>query len=321
MGTTSRRVQLNLFEVEFSERCVNLPSKRFADDSHATEFLRQQPRSMRAHRVRRADGQTALLVFEGEVTTPDFETETVDLSDEPYLALQLARHAIYRYFRDRGFIVRADKFTLTVREQEPRLKRGAAVVYRGVSLQFTSPFAETASKLSVIATWQTPAEFTRSVADPVLRAMALGQAVIFRSERGERDLGPELRGFRNRFLGRIREFTSSSEAAVYCRDHSVRLLSVDELYLEARPNVLAEYDRRTSTVGTEPIWSQMLKMNHTLSDAGRRNTAVLQNRLVSVREFLGGGNKQKLSLPATKFDDVVISMSLDPLIVPVSSRV
>lgn len=318
MGTTARQVRLNLFEVEFSAARVNLPSKRFQDNQVATAFLREQPRSVRAHRSRMSDGTTSLYVFDGPVASGQFETVTVDLSTDPNMAVRLAKHAMQRYFRDRGYIARDERFNLLVRERDPRLKRGAAVVYQGVSLQITCPFAERAPRLAAIATWQTPAEFTASITDPVLRGMALGHDVIYRPIG---DTTEELRKFRNRYLGRVREFTSDTEAAVYCSDHAVRLLPTSDLYLEARPNVLAEYDRRIGTVGSEPVWSQMLKMNHTLSEGGRRNTAVLHDRLVSITEFLGGGKKQRLSLPTTKFDDVVLNMSLEPLSVSVTPRV
>lgn len=313
--TRATRLKLNLFGVNFSEDEISLPHFEFESYERSGEFLKKIPLKIRAHRTQKqADEAVRIYMLSGDYDPKTFVK--INLSGSPYLALDLIRSGLSDYFRNRNFLVQEDRFSLQILEQAPCIEREAALIRRGISITPRHPFDKDVGHYAIAVTWLTPAEFKTSLKDEILKEMALGRGVIFRPNRPKSKMPKELSTYRNKFLGTVREFSSELEAIVYCKDHSTRLLPLDELYLEANPNTLAEYDKRLGGVGPS-LWSKILTLNHTLTDKGRRNTTVLRDRLSSIQKFLGNGNKQTLAIPVSPLSSISIAVNLSPLEVEV----
>ena len=319
MTQATTRLQLSIFRAEFSKSEIILPCLGFEKNEEVRTFVRQLPHSIQVHWEKEPDGERVnLYVLEGEIEGRQ-EFMPVSLYATSFLPQKLLSLGLQRYFSERGFLVSRSRVGCRVLEPQPTLKRGALVVRRGVRVQAKRPFSDLPNECVIVVSWTTSAEFTASLVDQTLNSMALGQGVLFRPGK-EKINSPELSKFRNRYIGTVKEFTSPEEAAVYCSDHSLRLLPKRQLFLEAKPSVLVEYGRRLQPSG-KSIWSDILKLNRTLTSNGRRNNAVLKDRLNAIRKFLANGNRRSLTIKATPHDDLVIDIDLKPVIVSIEDNV
>jgi len=86
-----------------------------------------------------------------------------------------------------------------------------------------------------------------------------------------------------------------------------------DLYAEASPTVIAEFERRSSMpTRQKSSWHRIQELSLVLTAQGRRNGAVLRDRLDAVRKFLGGELTSELGIKASTFDSVQVFIDLRP---------
>lgn len=312
MPAADLALQVNLFPIEFSADAVSLPRRNFRDQEAASRYLESLPRAISA--IRGAAEERGVPVFLFGLPREDFDfpsVEEIELSKNPELAKKLIDNATRDFFANRGMLVRRDFQGSIVLQPGPIIERGDVLIRQGVAVHARRPFANDPTFFVLAASWQTKAEFKESLANDILRSMAVGQSVLYRPPKSVR-VDKELKKKINRHIGSVLQVHASGEAVVQCVDHSTRLLPSEHLYLEAGPSTLNEYDRRAGNRGSS-LWNELLKANFTLTSMGRRNTRVLRDRLAAVQRFLGARGETALELAVPFCDRLKVHVDLRPI--------
>src|SRR5262249_55165387 len=151
--------------------------------------------------------------------------------------------------------------------------------------QVHSPNAEMG--FGITSQWEVKTEFVKSLADDRLRRISEGLPVLLRYNPEDWEPQEELKRYRNHYLGVVRRVLSKDTVEVLCRDNAPHKISADKLFIEAKPSTIKEFENRSAaSQGGQSVWRRVQELNHVLTNAGRRNTSVLQDRLNSIRKFL-----------------------------------
>jgi hypothetical protein len=93
-------------------------------------------------------------------------------------------------------------------------------------------------------------------------------------------ISDDLKPFRNRYVGRVRNVESNGTATVICKDDQPRVIRLQDLRLEASPAVIKLYERRVhARSGTSAVIRAIQKLNKSLTTDNRRSLTVMKDRL------------------------------------------
>ena len=161
--------------------------------------------------------------------------------------------------------------------------------------------------------WEVKTTFKAKQDEPKLKATALLGLPVLYQPSSQEGIDDEMKPFVNRYLGHVKEIQPQGRAIVDCKDHIQRHIPLIDLFLEASPLVIREYEKRSGLrSSSRSIWHKLQELNFVLSEQGRRNASVLKDRLQAVRLFLGGGSKEQLIVPAACFQEGSVIVGLSP---------
>ena len=189
-----------------------------------------------------------------------------------------------------------------------------------LEFQVRRPFKEQADAFILSVQWKTAVLFRESIANGSLRRIAIGAPVIYKPQSKDSVL-PALKRFRYKYLGHVKEFQSNSFAVVNCRDSQSYQVPLTDLYLEASPVVIREYENLSGArYSNQSLWHKIQELDFVLNKSGRRNPSVLKDRLQAIRQTLGGP-REEVIIPMNCFQKGSLSLNLSPLNVEVRTDV
>ncbi len=226
----------------------------------------------------------------------------------------LAEQALASHFSQRGFMVEQSHFENVALRPYRMSPDDAIELATGISFLVQRPFREEAYRFAVAFRWVVQAHFKESLANPALAGIALGMPVLYRPIGAtiSRDLSP----FHNRFIGRIRSVERDGTATVLCKDDQHRVISLQDLRLEASPAVIKQYESKVrGRSGTSAVVREIQRLNLSLTRDNRRSVTVLRDRLMAIRELLqeSGSSTDQLVVPLKSFESGSLAVSLSPM--------
>lgn len=311
---------LNCFPVELSPTTLDLPFVDYETWEASTRALEEDYAGFGAYRYKIDDHQIRVLLLEGPEFPSRLKLTIVEVTALPHLGTKLIERSLSRGLTARGLVTSRDGFgTTKVLARAPEFSQGLLQIFCGVSYQVRRPFEEDPCGFTLSVRWEVSPTFGASLADSTLRDMSEGMAVLYKPPVRPREIPPDLRPFRNRYLGHVHEIRSDAKAVVSCKDGVSRHVPLTDLVLEASPAAIREYESQAGLrYGSRSVWHKMQELNFILNSGGRRNASVLKDRLRAIRQFLGGGSREQLVLPLYCFRDGFVSVALSPVRIEVA---
>ncbi len=304
---------LNCFPVELSPTSLTLPFKEFASWDESSHGLNEKFRSYSTYRHPTEDGHIRLVFFNGPDHCDSADLAEIDLGRFANLASRLIERSLNRHFQSLGIEVTSDSFGSTALRRQPNVSRNGIDLRTGIGFQARRPFRDEPYVFLLSAQWEARAFFKESLAaqEPIVKNLSLGLPVIYRpTTEPPADLLP----FRDRYMGHVRELFASHEASIFCRDHHLRTLPLDVLFLEASSECIKTYE---NALGIREQKLSMLRsiqeLSLVLTPSGRRNSAVLRDRLHSITAFLSGSSQDSLVVPMDTYQPGTVTVGLIPL--------
>lgn len=303
---------LNLFRVRLEPESLLLPVCVCGSWEESTALLKGRLKEYQVVRSEQTDHSVRVIAISGPTAPEDMASENVTLLQDPGAASRIIRTAIAMFFSNEGMLIERDRFDIFVLRPTPDYENDALLLRTGVSLSVKRPFRER-PEYFVCANWEVRAQFKIDLSAPVMQSMAVGCPVLYRPSQNAPSNSNELDSFRGKYLGRVIELNAGQEAIVSCRDRVNRAISLSALYAEASPTVIAEFERRSScSPRQKSSWHRIQELSLVLTSQGRRNGAVLRDRLDAVRKFLGGELTSELGMKASTFGSVQVFIDLRP---------
>ncbi len=316
MNTTG--LILNCFPVELSQTTFDVPFLDYATWEVSTRALKEDYCDYLAYRYKTDDQQIRVVFLNGPRIPGGLEIMTVDVAQFPHFGQKVIERSVARYLTAKGLIIRRTGFETMAMRKSPEFSLGSISVFSGISFQPRRPFAKEPHRFMISVKWEVSASFNQSLIDLTLRAIAIGMPVLYKPVAATRNIPPDLRRFRNRYLGRVREIRSDTEAVIYCKDDALRRMPLADLFLEASPEAIRAYERESGLKHeARSVWQKIQELDFVLTAARRRNPSVLRERLQAIRRFLGGDAREQLILPLSYFRGGSISIGLSPVRVEV----
>jgi hypothetical protein len=309
---------LNCFPVELSPTTFDVPFIEYSAWENSTKALREDYYGYLAYRYKTDDQQIRIVLLDGPQVPQALTLMAADVAELPSLAKKVIERSLADYMTARGLVSRRTGFETIVMKKTPDFSQGRINIFCGISFQVRRPFQANPYGFVISMKWEVTASFEQSLIDSILRAISIGMPVLYKPTAVTSKIPQELRRFRGRYLGRVREIRSDDEAVVSCKDDQLRRVALADLFLEASPAVIRAYERESGMKReVRSVWQKIQEFNFVLNATGRRNPSVLKDRLEAIRKFLGGGTREQLTLPLRYFGDGTISIGLSPMHVEV----
>jgi hypothetical protein len=314
---SSNPIILNCFPVKLLPLNYELPFLTYDSWETSTKKLKAGFGDYAWYRIKENDGRIRALLLSGPERPNNLDVIDVDASVLPDFGKALIARSLSRHFTGRGLTVFREKTDTTVLRTTPEFSRQFIDIYCGVTFQARHPFIESPDDFAMSVQWEVRTTFNRSLAEPQLTSMAQGMPVIYKPETRE-NLSDDLKQFVHRYMGHVHEIRADAKAVVDCKDHVHRTIPLTDLFLEASPAVIREYERQSSPrQSSRSLWYKIQELSFVLNSHGRRNMSVLKDRLQAIRTFLGGSSKEQLIVPVATFQEGSISIGLNPMRVEV----
>jgi len=304
---------LNCFPVELSPTALTLPFREYESWDESREALNEEFRTYSTYRHPTEDGHIRLLFFNGPDHSDSADLAEVDLGRYANLASRLIERSLNCHFRSLGMEVASDSFGSTALRRQPDVSRNGIDLHTGIAFQARRPFRDEPYVFLLSAQWEARALFKESLSaqEPIVQNLSVGLPVLYRPTT---EPPTDLLQFRGRYIGHVRELLASHEASVYCRDHQLRTLPLDVLFLEASSECIRTYEHALGIRDQKySIWRAIQELSLVLTPAGRRNAAVLRDRLHSIRAFLSGSSQDSLVVPMDTYQPGTVTVGLIPL--------
>lgn len=304
---------LNCFPVELSPTRLTLAFKEFGRWDESREALKEEFGAYSTYRHPTENGRIRLLFFNGPEQTDSGDLAEVDLGRFGTLASRLIERSLNRHFKSLGMEVSSSSFGSSALRGLPDVSRNGIDVHTGISFQAKRPFRDEPYVYFLAAQWEARAFFKKSLSalEAIVNNLSVGMPVLYRPTV---EPATELVPFRDRYIGHVQELLASGEASVYCRDHKTRKLPLDALFLEASSECIKKYEHLLGIKDqSESIWRAIQELSLVLTQTGRRNSAVLRDRLDSIRAFLSGSSQDSLAVPMDTYQSGTITVGLVPL--------
>lgn len=301
----------NMFHTELSRREFDLPYYDCSSWEDSTRILRDRLARHHAYRHPLENDQIRTIVFDGPERPPGHLSKNFDIAELPHFGTRLIEHSIARHLRAKGLKIQQTNFGLVAMPLMPTFSQARIDVHCGIFLQARRPFEADATYFVISVKWEVTAVFSESLANEMVRKMSIGLPALYKPSG---DTPTELKQFRGRYIGHVRDLLSATEAVIHCKDGYLRTISTDSLYIEASPSAIREYERRINLRDdTRSAWRKIQELNFILTKEGRRNRSVLRDRLNAIRRFLASTNRDELAIPLACFEVGILSVNLSPV--------
>ncbi|MGB9067527.1 MAG: hypothetical protein WCC21_03060 [Candidatus Acidiferrales bacterium] len=225
----------------------------------------------------------------------------------------LTEHALASHFTDRGFTVERNQFESVALRPYLSSPDDAIELATGISFLAQRPFRDDTYRFAVAFRWVVQAHFKETLANKALAGIAVGMSVLYRPAGAAPH---DLKSFRNRFIGRVRNIENDGTATILCKDDQHRVIPLRDLRLEASPPVIKLYEKRVrGRTGTSSVIRAIQKLNMSLTNDNRRSVTVLKDRLEAIRRLLkeSGSSAEQLIIPLRSFDSGSLALSIAPM--------
>jgi hypothetical protein len=290
---------INWFRVDLSPASFTLPTKDYLTWEESTTARDSEAlKPFQAYRGRTGAETISIVLLDGPAAPPDWEGRPYTARTHRNVVAEIIKRVLEGHFKMGKLLTSRSNWGVTATRPVTLMANDAIRLSSGVFCQVYSPDAETG--MGVTLRWEVKAEFVKSLADDHLRKVCAGLPVLLRYNPQDWEPEEKLRPFRDHYLGVVKRVVSKDTIEVLCRDNVRYQLPSARLFLEAKPSTIKEYENRTMTAQAErSIWRRIQELNHVLTNAGRRNTSVLQDRLNSIRRFLSpqGNDLLVMKLP------------------------
>jgi hypothetical protein len=309
---------LNCFPVELSPVTLDLPFFDHETWEASTKELNERYARYTAHRFELNQNQIRTVLFDGPELPQNLDLLTTDVADFPNLGKKIIKKSISSYFEMKGLKTLHSNFRTLILKKSPDFSQGMVNLFCGIAFQVQRPFQDNPYGFIVCVKWEVSVFFEKSLEEPILRNMSVGMPVIYKPNTETGRIPEDLRCFRNKYLGKVREIVLQSEAVVFCKDKALRQIPLSDLFIEASPASIREYEKRLGMRhASRSLWYKIQECNFVLTPQGRRNPTVLKDRLQAIRKFLGADSRDILVMPLSCFQKGVVSINLSPMRVEV----
>lgn len=310
-----RALLINSFPAELTPTIVDLPYLDCSDWAASSEMLQSKYAGGNTYRylIHPPAETTVRLIFLSGVA-PDEPIASFDLQDLPYLGVRLIEQALARHLSERGLDVKQSRFEYTaLRKRE--IFNDVIQLHSGISYKARRPFAANPYGYVLSVQWISRATFTESLDNESLCNISQGLGTLYTPKKAPEAV---LQEYTDRYVGRIKE-VQSDQAIVSCKDGILRSIPLSDLTLEASTEAIRRFELRTgSNQQRSRVVRQLLQLSQVLTPSGRRNTAVLRDRLSAIQRFLGFRSREDLFLPLDSYQAGHVRVNLSPLQVEVS---
>lgn len=307
----SQTLLLNCFNASISPNQLTFPYFEVDSWEASTESLQTRYSGYSAYRIMRENEAVQVLLLNGPETLPLLPAEPLNVNERFEIGKKIILRSLVRYFVERNLRVRSTKFETSVIRQKPDYSYGLIDIHQGIRFQVRHPFSENRDHFSISVQWDVTALFNSSLANTRLASIAKNRAVLFKPVSEEID--PELKAYRNRYLGRITDVNNDKTLVVECKDGVTRQFDGEDLFLEASPAVIRIYEQEIEKVPfSRSAWYKIQELSFVLREK-RRNIKVLKDRLDAIRSFIALDSKEHLLLRAETFESASVVVDLNPI--------
>ncbi len=316
------RLLLNCFPIEIAPEEFTLPSVNATSWDASTNEVHQRFQAFRTARANNKDGSIGIFLLDGPAPPADVGKKLVGGDHYVHVVSDVVMASILSYFRSRGLSVHDDQFESTITTPSPQHVTGELEIRTGISVRIKLPPQDKiASMRLLVARWEVKRDFRSNLDNPNLRQIALGKPVLYRpTERPVSD-DPVPRIFVARYLGHVVAIPEPTHLEVSCRDGQRRRVLAKDLSLEPTSATISEYDQIFGNASHRSLWHRTQELGFVLTSSGRRNTAVLRDRLDAIRKFLSPDSSPALVLPSPTYSSLQLLVGLAPLTAEVSPNV
>src|ERR1700721_2474172 len=310
---------LNSFPVEVTPSTLTLPFAEFDDWQTSTLGRNRDYRQYSTYRYdrtlvpddRRSGKRIRLFLLSGPTPALSAGVHEIDLGGFPTLGARLIEQSVSRYLVSQGMTLRKSSFQNVALRRTEGSASDLIHVYVGISYQARRPFASERNAFTLSAQWEARAIFADSLANPSLKSISIGLAVLY----APRTPPPkELQEFQNHYLGHIKQIAHPTEAVVDCRDGQTRSVPFVDLTLEASPEAIRRYEQENGSAQQAMwTWRKIQQLSRVLTKEGRRNPLVLRDRLEAIRTVLGGQSREQLILQLHSYANGTVTIGLAPI--------
>jgi hypothetical protein len=301
----------NLFRIELSRRKLTLPYHDCSSWQESGDILRDSLSKHTVYTYESGENQVRIVVFDGPGPPSSYLTTVFDVVSLPYLGTRLIQHSIAHSLQTKGLKILHSKFDIRALPPIPTFSQAGINVFCGISLKAHRPFEFDPMYFVILVKWEVVAMFSESLATETIRNMSIGLPVLYKPTSNAQ---VELSKFRDRYMGYVREVLSPTQAVIHCKDGHIRNINTEDLYIEASPSAIREFERRIGLRDdTRSAWRKIQELNFVLTKEGRRNRGVLQDRLNAIRRFLIDGGKDQLVIPLACFEQGILTLNLSPV--------
>jgi hypothetical protein len=244
---------VNCFPVEVQPTLLNLPTFSFTSWDEAKTARDERFRGFSTYRLQAPDKSVRLALLTGPELAEQNQVCELDVGTHPTVGTRFIESALTDHLNKLGLRVSGNRFEKLAVRQDPSFAQNAISLHTGLSFKARRPFASEPHQFALSDQWEAKAFFSKSLSDPALRGIAAGLAVLYRPS-GSVPKG--LESYAGRFLGRVAE-VDHDLAVVSCRDYVMRSLPVQELYLEASPEAIRQYESRSGRLPDSSIWRRI----------------------------------------------------------------
>ncbi|MBE0545246.1 MAG: hypothetical protein IH623_28240 [Verrucomicrobia bacterium] len=293
---------INWFETDISAPVQQLLNRDFAswaesEEAHKSINLRRE-RFCRFD-IRSGDKEivrTTVIAANGEALE-GFEKRDVDLTKERRIAERVIEFNLGQHLASRGMHVQFGSFVASATRPAFRIADIGLSVESGIS--FKSYFLHYKRQHGITLDWRVRQFFDQPISalPDTANTILCGLPVLLRADVPEPPAGTE--AFRGRYLGIITEL-GANDAVVLCRDAQKRQISKTFLTPEAKPDVVAALSSISREQrGSDSIQRRIMTLSHSLTQSGRRNIKILQDKLRSAIDFLSSDNRPFITVDFT----------------------
>lgn len=310
---------LNSFPAQISPTQVTLPYIEFSSWEESTEAKDNHFKDYHSWRFETDRQQIRLVLLAGPTRPPDASEDVFELGRFWRIGTLLIENSISQYLAGTGMRVMPGHFENIALRQATGSPHEMIQLYTGVSFRARRPFRDDPLGFTVSFQWEARAQFEESLSSDSLLAICAGMPVLYQPRRAATG---ELAQFENRFIGKVKHVPGGDTVEVQCKDNVPRQVPRRDLWLEASPATMREYERQVGgSVGSTSVWRRIQELSMVLTNDNRRNPAVLRDRLDAIRAVLAGSDspsREELVIPFFSFAQGTATLSLSPLQVEVT---
>lgn len=303
---------LNWFKSEIHPLSLKVFVKNFATWEESTAALKtDEYKDMVIYRGRGVEQGCRLIAYCGRIPN-NWEEKKLELAADHGFTSRIIKHSLRLHFRSMGLFTNEGQWGLRVIKGVNEVGQMGISLSHGINIKVHNSVED---GFGLVINWEVSAEFMNSLADPNLKHIAPNLGVIFKPTPGHQ-CDEKIKNFRNRYLGTVMGFGPNSGARVFCRDGEIRELPSEVLYLEAKPEAIKRFEALyPSGKEARVVWRRIQQLGHVLTKEGRRNPAVLRDRLGAIQQFLSPEGSQVLICRLASYDGGQVTVDLSPLMI------